>query len=355
MVEPALRFRSFGIALTQEEKDLLGRIHAALNRLTRRREAHLPISPKALEEILREVLLYRVVATARGAIVNWNAGNILCSFLAARALFETFAFLWDYRRAVTIARQTGTLEDFERLTRKRLTATRNPQWVEMHPEWKATNIGTLIEKLSKAYPGVGKAYDQMSYRCHPNTEGMFYMFADIDPDAETVRFSNRNEDAGWAFRLIFSVTGLVVEVEEILNWLEEIMPQIGDELQKKRFNQLVAEADLQEKRFEEFAREEEKALLGQSEAQFKLGTIYAAGTVLPKNVVVAYMWFSLSAAQSNEKATKRRDKIALSMTAAQIDEAQSLAAQWKPLTSQEIAEIDNYWRDYWDERISAIV
>jgi hypothetical protein len=161
---------------------------------------------------LREVLLYRVVATASGTIVNWNTGNVLCSFLAARALFETFAFLWDYDRAIAKFRQTGTLQEFETLTRKRLAATRNPKWIVIHPEWESTNILTLIDRLSAEHStGPRKAYDEMSYRCHPNTEGMYYMFADLDSDAEIVKFSDHNQSAGWAFRFVFAVAGLIIE------------------------------------------------------------------------------------------------------------------------------------------------
>jgi TPR repeat protein len=352
MTEPALRFLSLGIDLTKEEESVLAKIHAALDRLAQGRKTHLSISSSPLEEVLREVLQYRVVATASGTIVNWNTGNVLCSFLAARAFFETFAFLWDYDRAIAKFRQKGTLQEFKTITLNRLAATRNPNWVAIHPEWESTNILTLIDKLSSEYTaGVRKAYDEMSYRCHPNTEGMFYMFTDLDPDAEIVKFSDHNQNAGWAFRLVIAVAGLIIEAENIFNRLEEATPKIAAEIRSRSFKQIVAKAEGDDKKFTQFVKEEEKALQGHAGGQFNVGNSYAIGfAMVPKNLVLAHMWFSLAAAQGNEEAVKSRDMIARKMTPAQIAEAQALASEWKPITAEQFAEIDKYWRDYWRER-----
>jgi hypothetical protein len=95
ITQPTLRFLTLGLELNEDEAACLQTVHQTLDRLTQRRKDRLSISGE-LESVLREVILYRIVATAGGTIVNWNTGNVLCSFLTARALFETFAFLWDY-------------------------------------------------------------------------------------------------------------------------------------------------------------------------------------------------------------------------------------------------------------------
>jgi uncharacterized protein len=69
-------------------------------------------------------------------------------------------------------------------------------------------------------------------------------------------------------------------------------------------------------------------------AQSGLGVMYAKGEGVPQDCVRAYMWVSLAAAKSKYFA-KNRDVIAGLMTAAQIAEAQSLAAAWRPKTSNE--------------------
>ena len=63
-------------------------------------------------------------------------------------------------------------------------------------------------------------------------------------------------------------------------------------------------------------------------AQNEVGIMYAKGEGVPQNFVLAYKWFSLSAAQDGD--TNNRDIIAAKMTPAQIAEAQKLARDWKP-------------------------
>jgi uncharacterized protein len=96
-----------------------------------------------------------------------------------------------------------------------------------------------------------------------------------------------------------------------------------------------------------FGEEEEKALQGHAGGQFNVGNSYAIGfAMVPKNLVLAHMWFSLSAAQGNEEAVKSRDMVALKMTPAQIAEAQALASEWKPITAEQFAQMDKYWREW---------
>ena len=64
-------------------------------------------------------------------------------------------------------------------------------------------------------------------------------------------------------------------------------------------------------------------------ALMRLGSIYAEGKGVPQDVVRAHMWFTLAAAASSgdseDAATKNRDRIATKMTAEQIAPAQKMA------------------------------
>ena len=51
---------------------------------------------------------------------------------------------------------------------------------------------------------------------------------------------------------------------------------------------------------------------------------------MPKDFVKAYMWLSLSAAQGDQSAANERNVIGTRMTPAQLAEAQSQAAEWRP-------------------------
>ena len=71
-------------------------------------------------------------------------------------------------------------------------------------------------------------------------------------------------------------------------------------------------------------------------AQLNLGSMYGSGQGVPKDDVLAYMWWNLAAAGANpgahEKATKNREIVARKMTPTQIAEAQRLSREWKPKT-----------------------
>ena len=67
---------------------------------------------------------------------------------------------------------------------------------------------------------------------------------------------------------------------------------------------------------------------GDARAQYYLGAMYANGQGVPQDLVLAHMWFNLSAAGGYPEQV--RDEIAGHMTPAQIAEAQKLAREWKP-------------------------
>jgi TPR repeat protein len=67
---------------------------------------------------------------------------------------------------------------------------------------------------------------------------------------------------------------------------------------------------------------------GHAHAQGDLGVMYYKGWGVPKDYVLAYMWFILAAAQGDEEAVKLRDIVAGRMTPAQIAEAQRMAWEW---------------------------
>ena len=67
---------------------------------------------------------------------------------------------------------------------------------------------------------------------------------------------------------------------------------------------------------------------GNARAQATLGIRYAAGTGLPVDNVLAYMWLNLAAAQGATMAPAFRDLTAQKMTREQIAEAQRLTREW---------------------------
>lgn len=76
---------------------------------------------------------------------------------------------------------------------------------------------------------------------------------------------------------------------------------------------------------------------GHAEAQYNLGGMYFRGQGVPRDFVLAHMWFNLSVSRvpASEGETREAteiiiDLVASKMTPFQIAEAQRLAREWKP-------------------------
>jgi len=68
-------------------------------------------------------------------------------------------------------------------------------------------------------------------------------------------------------------------------------------------------------------------------AQYDLGMMYYDGRGVRQNFLQAYMWLDLAAAGGGDAESARmRDVAAQHMTSAQIEEAQRLASDWKPIS-----------------------
>ena len=73
-----------------------------------------------------------------------------------------------------------------------------------------------------------------------------------------------------------------------------------------------------------------KAEQGFAHGQFSLGVMYYFAEGVPKDDVLSYKWFNLSAAQGNKNSAELRNVLATKMTPSQIKKAQKLAREFKP-------------------------
>jgi hypothetical protein len=58
------------------------------------------------------------------------------------------------------------------------------------------------------------------------------------------------------------------------------------------------------------------------------GDPYEKGQGAPQDYVLAHMWFNVGASRADPGAVESRDRVAATMTPAQIAEAQRLAGEW---------------------------
>jgi hypothetical protein len=56
--------------------------------------------------------------------------------------------------------------------------------------------------------------------------------------------------------------------------------------------------------------------------------MYELGEGVPEDIVLAYMWYNLAAAQGNETAQSNKDRTERRMTREQIAEGQRMSREW---------------------------
>ncbi|MZH40943.1 MAG: sel1 repeat family protein [Nitrospinae bacterium] len=69
---------------------------------------------------------------------------------------------------------------------------------------------------------------------------------------------------------------------------------------------------------------------GVTQAQYALGKIYASEQNKSRNYVLAHMWYNLSGLQGHMDATRQIQSIEKKMSQEEIEEAQTMVANWKP-------------------------
>jgi uncharacterized protein len=72
---------------------------------------------------------------------------------------------------------------------------------------------------------------------------------------------------------------------------------------------------------------------GYARAQNNLGVMYDNGEGVGQDDISAYIWFSLAAANGFKEAVRNRKMVARRMVPEQIEEAQKLAREWKPIST----------------------
>ncbi len=71
-----------------------------------------------------------------------------------------------------------------------------------------------------------------------------------------------------------------------------------------------------------------------ADAQYMLGYMYALGEGVTQDYVQSHKWLNLAASQGKDGARSARDKVARRMSRSQINRAQQLARNWKPIPTR---------------------
>ena len=71
---------------------------------------------------------------------------------------------------------------------------------------------------------------------------------------------------------------------------------------------------------------------GIAEAQYNLGHMYVNGEGVPQEYVLAYLWWDICGFSGDKDCVKSRNLVEERMSKQQIEEAQEMASNWKPLS-----------------------
>lgn len=136
---------------------------------------------------LRETVSWRTQDLLQQSLFLFDAGHLLGARILLRSAFETLAIL-IYLNQITrkVLSNKLSFHEFSDITSTLLLGSRD----ESTPH-KAKNIMTVIEKCNTRYPGIESLYAQLSESAHPNYEGIYIGYSDIDKESFITTYSNK--------------------------------------------------------------------------------------------------------------------------------------------------------------------
>lgn len=174
---------------------------AVANRLRERRAVEViceayPPPVSWLVETFAHAITYRTVMLLEGILDNLRSGNLLCSYLSARAFLETYALFHMFNKQLGRCVASEDLEDARRLVMNRLFATRDSTLFDELPGTKSVNVLTLVDNVTGEFKDFRALYDQLSERCHPNSFGHHGLFGKLDRENQRMTYCDTKFDDG---------------------------------------------------------------------------------------------------------------------------------------------------------------
>lgn len=232
--------------------DLIEEINAVFDRLKARQAASLklgePPSGFRLSNMIRvhcQTQLRRCIDLAESAELLRGEGRGLAALIVLRTVYETVAAFLHFEKGLKRALQPleteddlGRVHDFIRARvfstrRKNLIKNAKTEGVDV----SSTSILTQFDAMRKRHKDIREHYDRLSEFAHPNAQGGYEWFAELDPETDIVEFSSSDpspdETGKWCMRAV----SLMEEFEAAMVRVEEMLPdlsRLGVELQTSR-------------------------------------------------------------------------------------------------------------------------
>ena len=161
-------------------------------------------------EIYLQAHIRRALNLIEGGLAELHANRPIIAALCARALIEDGAMVWHFQRRVNVFLDDKDTNGLESFVFSRALQSRDTKHIEEYgEEYRATNILTSIDQMTKQHPNVRRWYDELSEVCHPNQDGVLWHCADIDGESSAAQFDDRVEaESALRFLLFGALTFL---------------------------------------------------------------------------------------------------------------------------------------------------
>jgi hypothetical protein len=231
-------FSKDAIDLTNEKWEDVERYNACLERLIARRKPEIALEGPLVESktawklaTLRESLLYRVCAVANGTADAWNANNVTSAVILGRALMETVALVEFIRDELLRLREPMNIaaaNAIDNVCNQQLFSTRNETALAGGYGHLARNVLTYVDKFDKKIAGTREAYDSLSESAHPNSNGHYFTYGELDKGNGRVTFHESAPRIRGIQVYIVTCLMLMQFVERAMDTFDETIPIVGE-------------------------------------------------------------------------------------------------------------------------------
>ena len=136
--------------------------------------------------VLRELTFWRVTDLLDQVSSLLKSQHYLGSLILIRCVLETLAVLiFLNEKILKVTTGQYDFDEFSKLTSRLMLGGRR----EDSP-YAAINILSVLDRAEKKYPGLRKAYDDLSESAHPNCDGMGIGYSRIDRENYVTLFEN---------------------------------------------------------------------------------------------------------------------------------------------------------------------
>jgi TPR repeat protein len=132
--------------------------------------------------------------------------------------------------------------------------------------------------------------------------------------------------------------GVAQDKKEAYAWFQRAADQGNASAQHNLANAYYFGDGIETNYAEAFKLYQRAAAQGYGDSQYNLGVMYEKGQSVPKDDAQAYFWWLLASSHEVADAARNRDRIARSLTPAQLEQEQTAASHWKPVVPANISK-----------------